>query len=92
MIQTFTYQPKGTCSVKMVFKIEDTNDTIQDFSVLGGCSGNLQGIRRLILGMNVKEVADKLSGVRCGMKKTSCPDQLAQGLYAYLKTKENHNG
>ena len=79
---TFTYLPKGTCSTKMDFTIED--NIIKDFKVTRGCDGNLKGIRSLIIGMDVNEVIEKLEGIRCGLKSTSCPDQIAQGLKAYL--------
>ena len=74
----FTYKPKGVCSKLMELDIEDGK--IQSLKVTGGCSGNLQGIRALIIGMPVGEVAQKLRGIRCGSKPTSCPDQLARAL------------
>ncbi len=55
-------------------------DTIKDFEVVGGCSGNLQGIKALIIGRKIDEVKKALSGIRCGMKSTSCPDQLSKAL------------
>ncbi len=85
MIDTFTYYPKGTCSAKMTLKIDRDTLTITDFEVVGGCPGNLSGIRRLIIGMNAKEVAEKLSGTTCGVKKTSCPDQLSKAIEGYLQ-------
>ncbi len=89
MIQTIEYQPKGVCSRLMVLSIDDETDVITDFQVVGGCSGNLAGIRRLIIGMSVQDVADKLAGTTCGFKKTSCPDQLSLALKSYLARKEN---
>ncbi len=89
MIQTIEYQPKGVCSRLMVLSIDDEKDVITDFQVVGGCSGNLAGIRRLIIGMSVQDVADKLAGTTCGFKKTSCPDQLSLALKSYLARKEN---
>ncbi len=89
MVQTFEYQPQGTCSRLMVLSIDDENDIITDFTVVGGCPGNLSGIRRLIIGMSAKEVASKLSGTTCGYKSTSCPDQLSKALESYLARKEN---
>ncbi len=56
---------------------------IRSFQVLGGCSGNLQGISRLVEGMNVDEAIRRLDGIKCGFKPTSCPDQLAQALKQY---------
>lgn len=75
---TFTYRPKGVCSQLMEIEIED--DIVKSLKVHGGCSGNLQGISRLVEGMTVDEVIARLDGIRCGFKSTSCPDQLAQAL------------
>jgi len=72
--------PKGTCSRRMVVDVE--NGTVQSLEVEGGCSGNLQGISRLVCGMKVSEVIERLEGIHCGFKHTSCPDQLAKGLRA----------
>ena len=83
---TFTYRPQGVCSQLMQFDIEDGK--IQDFQVLGGCSGNLRGIRSLIKGMSVDEVIEKLDGIQCGTRPTSCPDQLAQALKQYRATQQ----
>ena len=74
----YTYQTRGVCSQEMHFTIED--GILTDFECSGGCSGNLQGIARLVRGMPVDQVVDRLSGVRCGDKATSCPDQLAHAL------------
>ena len=75
---TINYQPKGTCSQQMTIELED--GLVRSFQVKGGCHGNLQGISRLVEGMKVEEVIARLDGIRCGMKPTSCPDQLAQAL------------
>ena len=72
------YIPKGVCSTKR--EIELSEDTIQSVKFTGGCNGNLQGISRLVEGMKVKDAIDKLSGIKCGFKSTSCPDQLACAL------------
>ena len=77
----FSYRPRGVCSQQMDFDIE--NDVIQSVKIYGGCSGNLQGISRLVEGKNVDEVIGLLRGIRCGMKPTSCPDQLARALELY---------
>ncbi len=74
----FSYRPKGVCSQNMDIEIEDGKVT--GLKVMGGCSGNLQGIAKLIEGMEVDEVINRLEGIRCGFKKTSCPDQLAKAL------------
>ena len=74
----YTYIPRGTCSRKMTVDVE--NDIIKDVKIEGGCSGNLQGITNLVRGMKVQDAIDKLKGIRCGFKSTSCPDQLAIAL------------
>ena len=80
---TYTYTPRGVCSRKMTVELED--GIIRDIRVDGGCSGNLQGISRLVIGMPAKEAIERLRGIRCGMKPTSCPDQLSIALEAALK-------
>lgn len=82
-METFEYIPKGVCSRKIVLKIND--NTLEDIEVVGGCPGNLQGIRKLISGMDIDTIIEKLDGVRCGMKPTSCPDQIANALKEYKK-------
>lgn len=76
----FTYRPRGVCSQLMEIEIEEGK--VRNFSVMGGCDGNLKGIARLVEGMEVDEVIRQLEGLRCGFKSTSCPDQLAQALKA----------
>ena len=76
----YTFRPRGVCSQLMEIETED--NILKSVRVLGGCDGNLQGISRLVVGMDVDEVIDKLEGIRCGFKPTSCPDQLAQALKA----------
>ncbi len=79
-MQTIKYTPKGVCSRGMEIDVED--GVIQGVRVSGGCSGNLQGICALLKGMTVDEAVARMEGIRCGMKPTSCPDQLAQALKA----------
>ena len=86
MADTINYQTHGTCCKRINLKIE--NDVIQDVEFLGGCSGNLGGIKQLILGQNVNDVARKLKGIPCGTKSTSCPDQLALCLEEYISSKQ----
>ena len=74
----FEYKTKGTCSQKIIFDIED--GILKNVQFLGGCNGNLKGICSLVEGMNVQEVISRIEGIRCGMKSTSCPDQLATAL------------
>ncbi len=76
------YQLDGTCSSKVILTLEGS--TIQQACFEGGCEGNLEGICRLIAGMDAHEVARRLRGVDCGGKGTSCPDQLAQAIEEQL--------
>ena len=77
-MMNYTYRTSGTCSVQINFDIND--DVITNVSFLGGCNGNLQGVSRLVEGMKVEEVKERLGGIRCGYKNTSCPDQLVRAL------------
>ena len=86
-METYTYRPKGDCSQQMEISIED--DRIVNLNVIGGCSGNLQGISKLVVGMPVDEVIARLEGIRCGWKDTSCPDQLSKALKA-MKAEQVH--
>lgn len=81
---TYEFRPKGVCSQQMRVELDDQH-VIQNLEVLGGCSGNLQGIAALVKGMKAEEAIEKLKGIQCGFKPTSCPDQLARGLEAALK-------
>ena len=74
----FSYKTKGTCSQYINFEIND--GVLTNVSFQGGCNGNLKGIARLVEGMKVEEVIARMEGIQCGMKATSCPDQLAQAL------------
>lgn len=74
----YEYKTKGTCSQRILFEIEDGK--LRNVQYLGGCHGNLQGISKLVEGMDVNTVIERLKGIRCGMKPTSCPDQLAKAL------------
>ncbi len=84
------YQPQGVCSQLMRFVI-DENGNIQDSEIIGGCNGNLKGIRSLIQGMNIDTVIEKLKGISCNGKPTSCPDQIATCLLSYKEQKEKVN-
>ena len=77
----FTYKTSGVCSRTIDIEIE--NDIIKDVSFFGGCNGNLKGIAALVNGMNIDEVIEKLEGIKCGFKNTSCPAQLAEALKNY---------
>jgi len=74
----YSYNTRGVCSRKIDFEIED--GVVKNVRFLGGCNGNLQGIGKLVEGMKVEEVIEKLEGLNCNGKGTSCPDQLAQAL------------
>ena len=82
----YTYKTRGTCSVQIV--VDYTGNVIDNVTFLGGCNGNLKGISSLVKGQTFDEVIEKLSGITCGFKPTSCPDQLAQAL-KQIKEKEN---
>ena len=88
MMKRFEYDPKGVCSRKMIFNIED-DGTINSVEVIGGCNGNLKGIVSLLKGMNIDEVIKRLDGITCRDKPTSCPDQLAKGLGEYKSHASN---
>lgn len=79
---SYTYRPQGVCSRLMEIDVEDGK--LVNLNVIGGCNGNLQGIARLVQGMPVEAVIERLEGIRCGSRKTSCPDQLALALKAML--------
>ena len=74
----YEYATKGTCSRAIDFDIEDGR--VHNVQFLGGCNGNLKGIGSLVEGMKAEDVIERVSGIRCGMKSTSCPDQLAKAL------------
>lgn len=75
------YRTKGVCSSSIHFEV--TDNKVTNVSFVGGCSGNTQGVARLIEGMDIDEAISRLDGLRCGFKSTSCPDQLAQALKSY---------
>ena len=81
-----TYKTKGVCSREINFEVEDNK--VKNVQFVGGCSGNTQGVARLIDGMDIDEAISRIEGIRvegirCGFKATSCPDQLAQALKEY---------
>ena len=81
---TYRFRPRGVCSQEMQVDVDDQG-IIQELRVLGGCSGNLQGIASLVKGMPAREAIERLKGIRCGFKDTSCPDQFAKNLEAALE-------
>ena len=80
---TYEFYPRGVCSRKMVFDIE--NGVVKSMEVIGGCNGNLKGISSLVCGMKIEDVIERLSNITCGSKPTSCPDQIASALKKYLE-------
>lgn len=76
----YEYKTSGTCSQKIFFDVEDGK--VSNVQFIGGCNGNLKGIGALVEGMSIDDVITRVEGIRCGMKSTSCPDQLAKALKA----------
>ena len=76
------YQPKGVCSKAIDVQVD--GNVIKSVKFTGGCNGNLQGISSLVAGMEIKDAIGKLCGIKCGVKSTSCPDQLACALQEIL--------
>ena len=74
----YEYKTKGTCSQRIFFEIEDGK--LKNVQFIGGCNGNLKGICSLVEGMDADEVIKRVEGIQCGMKPTSCPDQLAKAI------------
>lgn len=81
-MKEFEYKPIGVCSTKIKLLIE--GDILKDLEIIGGCPGNLQGIKALVKGMKLTDIKDKLKGIKCGFKNTSCPDQIANAIDRYL--------
>lgn len=75
---TYEYKTKGTCSSRITFDIE--GNVVKNVKFTGGCNGNLKGIASIVDGMTVEDIEKKLSGITCGFKSTSCPDQLAKAV------------
>ncbi len=80
----FTYSTKGTCSRQILFNVDEENK-LRDVRFIGGCSGNLQGVSRLVEGKDINEVENLLAGIRC-KGTTSCPDQLSKAIGEYKKS------
>lgn len=79
----YRYMPKGVCSMQMIFEIE--NNIIKKLKIIGGCPGNTVGVSKLVEGRNIDELIEMLKGIPCGIKGTSCPDQVARALEEYKK-------
>ena len=84
-MEKMSYIPRGVCSRRIDIEIED--GIIKSVKYSGGCAGNTQGVAALVAGMSVEEAIERLSGIRCGFKPTSCPDQLATALKEFLENK-----
>ena len=82
----FVYHTSGTCSRQIVFEV-DSENRIHGVKFIGGCSGNLQGVGKLVEGRNINELEGLLAGIKC-KNNTSCPDQLSKAIAAYIKSKE----
>ena len=80
-MEVYEYKPSGVCSTKMIFEIE--NNKVLNLKVINGCPGNLLGISTLIKDQDIDYIINKLKGIKCGMKQTSCPDQIAKALESY---------
>ena len=74
----YRYRPQGVCSTEIIIEVKD--NIIEKLQVINGCNGNLKGISSLVKGMTLDEVISRLRGIKCGMKGTSCPDQIAIAL------------
>ena len=74
----YEYKTKGTCSQRIFFEVEEGK--VKNVQFVGGCNGNLKGIAALVEGMSIEDVINRVEGIHCGMKATSCPDQLAKAL------------
>ena len=84
----YRYKPSGVCSTEMIFDIDVEKDVVKNLKVRNGCDGNLKGISSLVKDMKIEDIISKLSGIKCGFKNTSCPDQIAKALREY-KSKNN---
>ncbi len=80
----YRYKPQGVCSSEIIINVE--HNIIKDIKVINGCDGNLKGISKLLIGMNIDDVISKLKGIKCGFKDTSCPDQIAKALEEIKKS------
>lgn len=84
MLKEHVYIPRGVCSRKITIKYCDETKIVETIDIQGGCSGNLSGLKALIEGQPIETIIEKLKGIRCGWKNTSCPDQIATALSEIL--------
>lgn len=87
----YTYKTKGTCASMIEIDINDESKIIDDARFVGGCAGNATGVTRLVIGMPAADAVEKLKGIKCGSKKTSCPDQFSVALSEALEQMSNKN-
>lgn len=80
----YTYKNKGVCSRETIVDIDENTHIINDVRVVGGCDGNLRGVSVLLKGMKAEDAISKMSGIKCGYKASSCPDQVSKALEAAL--------
>lgn len=85
-MEKFEFNPKGVCSSKMIFNID--GDSVIDIKIIGGCPGNSLGISALVQNQKIDDIIDKLDGIRCGFKNTSCPDQISIALKEYKQKRD----
>lgn len=81
----YEYKPRGVCSKKFIIEVNDNSDVVEHITIVGGCNGNTQGVSRLCEGMKREDVISKIEGIKCGIRPTSCPDQLAKALKEMVK-------
>ena len=84
MIKKHSYMTKGTCSRQINLEYDDSDLTLKNIEVIGGCNGNLKGISSLLKGMKLQDIVEKLEGIKCGYKETSCPDQISKAIKEIL--------
>ncbi|MDO4301311.1 MAG: TIGR03905 family TSCPD domain-containing protein [Clostridia bacterium] len=80
----YTYKNQGVCSRETIVDIDENTHVINDVKVVGGCDGNLQGVSVLLKGMKAEDAISRMSGIKCGFKQSSCPDQVSKALEAAL--------
>lgn len=85
----YTYKTKGTCSSEISFELKDGH--IYNVNFKGGCNGNLKAVASLVNGLTIEEIENRIKGIRCGFKSTSCPDQLAIAVREALLAAETEN-
>ena len=86
MLEIFEYSPKGVCSSKIIFSID--NNKVLDAKIIGGCPGNSLGVISLLKDHEIDYIIGKLAGIKCGFKNTSCPDQIAIALKEYKQKRD----